>query len=131
MCDYSLELYRSRPAEQDEQLTLERFSSGSMGFASGRHCDTAVCIPADARLRLVGIAETVQRTLGVGATEEVVMTRLEHGPHKDAVHFANGRDVCLQSLNSGLTAIVLSLTPEIRNIGGEKARRATAELVDA
>lgn len=131
MCDYSLELYRSRPAEQDEQLTLERFSSGSMGFAANRSCDTAVCIPADARLRLVGIAETVQRTLGVGPVEEVTMTRLEHGPHKDAVRFANGRDVCLQSLNTGLGAIVLSLTPEFRDIGGEKAAPATRELVDA
>jgi hypothetical protein len=131
MCDYSLELYRSRPAEQDEQLTLERFSSGSMGFAAGRNCDTAVCIPADARLRLVGIADTVQRTLGIGPVEEVVMTRLEHGPHKDAVRFSNGRDVCLQSLNSGLTAIVLSLTAEFEDEGGESVAPATRELVDA
>ncbi len=131
MCDYSLELYRSRPAEQDEQLTLERFSSGSMGFAAGRSCDTAVCVPADARLRLVGIAESVQRVLGVGAVEEVTMSRLEHGPHKDAVRFANGRDVCLQSLNTGLTAVVLSLSPELRESGGETTAAGMRDLVDA
>ena len=46
MCDYSLEAYRSRPAEAGEKLTLERFPSGSMGFTAGAVCDTAVCVPA-------------------------------------------------------------------------------------
>lgn len=131
MCDYSLELYRSRPAEQDEQLSLERFSSGSMGFVANRNCETAVCVPADARLRLVGLSETVQRTLGVGPVEEVAMTRLEHGPHKDAVRFANGRDVCLQSLNTGVAAIVLSLAPDIVDLDRCEPSVETRELVDA
>ena len=48
MCDYSLEAYRSRPAEEDEKLTLERFPSGSMGFTAGSVCDTAVCVPTGA-----------------------------------------------------------------------------------
>jgi len=57
MCDYSLELYRSRPAVQEEQYTLRRFPSGTMGFTAGYDCDTAVCMPADAHLRLEGIGE--------------------------------------------------------------------------
>jgi len=32
MCDFSLEMYKSRPARQGETLTLRRFASGSMGF---------------------------------------------------------------------------------------------------
>ena len=48
MCDYSLEAYQSRPAAVGEKLTLERFPSGSMGFASGKSCDLAVCVAADA-----------------------------------------------------------------------------------
>src|SRR5882762_11616364 len=91
MCDYSLELYRSRPAVQEEQYTLHRFPSGTMGFTAGHDCETAVCIPADAHLRLEGIGETVQRAFGIGPVEEVVMTRLEvtgHA-HRDAVRFAN------------------------------------------
>jgi hypothetical protein len=56
MCDYSLEAYRSRPAEEGEKLTLERFPSGSMGFTTGPACDLAVCVPAESHLLLQGIA---------------------------------------------------------------------------
>ena len=77
MCDYSLEAYRSRPAEEGEKLTLERFPSGSMGFTTGPACDLAVCVPAESHLLLQGIGDTVRESCGVGAVEEVVMTRLE------------------------------------------------------
>ena len=86
MCDYSLELYRSRPAAQEEQYTLHRFPSGTMGFVAGTDCETAVCMPAGARLSLEGINETVQRAFSIGAAEVVTMTRLEvtgHA-HRDA-----------------------------------------------
>ena len=105
MCDYSLELYRSRPAAQEEQYTLHRFPSGTMGFVAGTDCETAVCMPAGARLSLEGINETVQRAFSIGPAEAVTMTRLEvtgHA-HRDAVRFANGREVLLQSLNAGVT----------------------------
>ena len=105
MCDYSLELYRSRPAVQEEQYTLHRFPSGTMGFVAGTDCETAVCMPAGARLSLQGINETVQRAFSIGPAEEVTMTRLEvtgHA-HRDAVRFGNGREVLLQSLNAGVT----------------------------
>jgi hypothetical protein len=105
MCDYSLELYRSRPAAQEEQYTLHRFPSGTMGFVAGTDCETAVCMPAGARLSLEGINETVQRAFSIGPAEQVTMTRLEvtgHA-HRDAVRFANGREVLLQSLNAGVT----------------------------
>ena len=105
MCDYSLELYRSRPAAQEEQYKLHRFPSGTMGFVAGTDCETAVCMPAGAKLSLEGINETVQRAFSIGPAEEVTMTRLEvtgHA-HRDAVRFGNGREVLLQSLNAGVT----------------------------
>src|SRR5258707_7544032 len=101
MCDYSLESCLSRPAEEGEKLTLERFPSGSMGFATGPACDLAVCVPADTQLRLEGIGEAAQETYGVGAIEEVVMTHLEGGPYKDAVRVSNGTEVLLQRLDRG------------------------------
>ena len=113
MCDYSLEAYQSRPAAIGEKLTLERFPSGSMGFASGKSCDTAVCVPADAKLRLEGIGEAVQKEHGVGPVEDVVMTRLEGGAYKDAVRFANGIEVLLQRLDCGLTAVLLADSPDL------------------
>jgi hypothetical protein len=129
MCDYSLELYRSRPAAQEEQYTLHRFPSGTMGFVAGTDCETAVCMPAGARLSLQGINETVQRAFSIGPAEEVTMTRLEvtgHA-HRDAVRFANGREVLLQSLNAGVTC---RLAP--RDLDEVLGLKTTApEFVDA
>ena len=131
MCDYSLEVYRSQPAEAGERYQLERFASGSMGFTVGGQCNTAVCIPADARMILGGVSEIVQRAFGVGAIEEVSMTRLERGPHKDAVAFANGKVVSLQSLNAGLTAVVTALSPHIEDTYRETAAPIISYLIDA
>ena len=129
MCDYSLELYRSRSAVREEQYTLHRFPSGTMGFVAARDCETAVCMPAGAKLSLEGINETVQRAFSIGAAEEVTMTRLEvtgHA-HRDAVRFANGREVLLQSLNAGVTC---TLAPrDLDEVLGLKT--PTTELVDA
>ena len=131
MCDYSLELYRAVPAVTGEQYTLARFASGSMGFTSGKTCDTAVCVPADAHLRLEGISDTLQRTLGIGPSAEVVMTRLDSGPHKDAVRFSDGKVISLQSLNPGLTATMFS--PAARDLIEEidSSSRSVRELIDA
>ena len=52
MCDYSLELYRSRQAVNEEHYTLHRFRSGTLGFVVESDCTTAICMPAGARLRL-------------------------------------------------------------------------------
>lgn len=133
MCDYSLELYRSRPAVQAEQYTLRRFASGTMGFMDARDCETAVCIPADAYLRLEGIGETVQQTYAVGPVEDVVMTRMDGTAfsHRDAVRFANGREVLLQSLNVGVAATVLDFMPRLVEIPKASVERSPADLVDA
>ena len=131
MCDYSLELYRSRPAETEEQYTLHRFPSGTMGFVAARDCETAVCIVAGARLQLEGITETVQRSFGIGAVEEVVMARLDvtgHA-HRDAVRFSNGKEVLLQSLNAGITCILMPEIDLTKYRGGAEAR--TPDLVEA
>ena len=113
MCDYSPEAYSSRPAAEGEKLTLERFPSGSQGFTTGPSCDLAVCVPADTHLLLEGIGETVRQACGVGAVEEVVMTRLEGGPYKDAVRFSNGTEISLQRFDRGLTAVIVAF-PEVR-----------------
>ena len=133
MCDYSLELYRSRPATEEEQYTLRRFPSGTMGFTAARDCETAVCIPADARLRLAGIGEAVQQAYSVKPIEEVVMTRVEGGAyaHKDAVRFSNGREVLLQGFNAGMTAEVIAFTPDLTGLGEMRRWRSPADLVDA
>jgi len=104
-----------------------------MGFTAARDCETAVCIPADARLRLEGIGEAVQRAFAVGSIEEVVMTRAEGGAyaHKDAVKFANGKEVLLQSLNVGVSAVVIAFTSDIADVAEMRRWRSPADLVDA
>src|ERR1700744_5277311 len=122
MCDYSLEAYQSRPAVVGEKLTLGRFASGSMGFAADTVCDTAACIPAQSKLLLEGIGEAIQKEHGVGAVEEVVMTRLDsivHG-YKDGVRFSNGAELLLQRLDVGLSAVVMTY-------GAERAEPANAD----
>ena len=109
MCDYSLEIYHSRPAVYEELYTLHRFRSGSMGFIAGADCDTAVCMPAGTRLHLEGLNKTVQRAMDVGSAEDVVMVRLplKGNTHRDAVRFANGREALLQNLNAGVCATLM------------------------
>ena len=106
MCDYSLETYWSRPAVQGEHYVLHRFRSGTIGFVAPADCTTAVCVPAGVRLRLEGLSEAVQRALRIGPTQVVEMIRLPSRghTHRDAVRFADGRELLLQSLNVGTTA---------------------------
>ena len=125
MCDYSLETYRSRPAANEEQYTLHRFRSGTLGFVARTDCTTAVCIPAGGRLRLEGLDERLQRAFGVGPTEEVVMIRLRlrDNMHRDGVRFGDGREVLLQSLNAGLSAMLVAARPD-RDFRSERGRGA-------
>ena len=103
MCDYSLELYRSRPAREGERYTTHRFPSGSIGVVSPGDCGTAVCIPRDTGLRLEGLPQTLQGALGLGPVEDVTFVEVECGRYRDGIAFANGRSVSLQHLGPGVT----------------------------
>ena len=104
MCDYSLEAYRSRPAQLGERYETHQFPSYSIGFIAPGDASTAVCMAYDTKLRLEGISEIVRKRLGVSAKEDVTFTRLEAGPHHDGVRFANGAEATLQALGSGVKA---------------------------
>lgn len=107
MCDYSLEMYRSRPARVGEQYMTSFFPSGSVGLTAPEDCRTAVCVMADTRLKVEGISERVQQTFGLGGREEAVFIRREIGPHHDAVRFANGAEVSIQQLGAGVKVRVV------------------------
>lgn len=120
MCDYSLAHFPNRLAVEGEQLIVHRFGSRTLGlapaqlglkqllFGGGR---LAVCVPPGARLRLRDIPDHLQRSLGVGAVEEVTFVEksLEEFAYRDGVRFANGRAVLLQRLQCGQRVEVLSL----------------------
>jgi hypothetical protein len=102
-------MYRSRPAAIGEQYVLHRFRSGTLGFVDPVDCTTAVCLPAGARLRLQSISRRLQRTYSLGPAPEAVLFRLPYYPgvHRDGLRFAAGREVLLQSLDPGASAILL------------------------
>jgi hypothetical protein len=106
MCDYSLEMYRSRPAQLGELYETHQFGSLSVGFIAPGDPSTAVCMAYDTTLKLEGIPERIQRTKHVSANEDVTFARLENGPHHDGVRFANGAEVTLQELGPGLKGCV-------------------------
>lgn len=107
MCDYSLEMYASRPAREAERYVTTRFPSGSIGLASPGDCTTAVCVQYDTRLHLENISSDLQTRLGVKSEEDVVFARLEHGAYRDGIRFANGKEVSLQLLGSGVGAALV------------------------
>jgi hypothetical protein len=130
MCDYSLEAYRTQPAEKGETYVLDRFPSGSMGFTAQAGCGIAACIPADTQLRLDGIGEAVRLSFGLKPSEIVTMTRLDGHTYRDAVRFSNGRELLLQSLNPGVTATVLAFVSELADepFGDRAFEKAMAEV---
>ena len=105
-CDYSLEHYRSRPAQLGEKYETHQFESRSVGFIAPGDPSTAVCMAYDTKLKLEGIPERVQRFCSVSASETVTFARLDNGPHHDGVRFANGREVTLQELGPGVMGYV-------------------------
>ena|ERR1700722_11796510 len=113
MCDYSLEMYASRPARESEKYVTTRFPSGSIGLAAPGDCTTAVCVQYDTNLKLEGISQDLQNRLGVKASEDVVFARLEHGAYRDGVRFGNGKEVSLQLVGAGVTVMVAVETPVI------------------
>ena len=108
MCDYSLEFYRSRPAQIGEKYTLTRFQGGSNGFASPGDCSTAICVQSDTRLELSNIPIELQRAHGLDATEIVTMVYQENGPYRDGIEFDNGVQLSLQDLEPGVIATISS-----------------------
>jgi len=112
MCDYSLEMYASRPARESEKYTTTRFPSGSIGLSVPGDCTTAVCVQYDMRLKLTDISNDLQMRLDISADEEVIFARLEHGAYRDGLKFANGKQISLQLLGAGVSvALVETVQP--------------------
>lgn len=109
MCDYSLEVYGSRPAREGEKYLTARFPSGTIGLAAAGDNTTPVCVQCDTKLILEDIPTLLQERFGIGTQAEAIFVRLEHGPFHDGVKFANGLEVSLQELNAGVSVVVTML----------------------
>ncbi len=107
MCDYSLEMYRSQPAQEGVSYETHRFPSHSIGFVDPRNVSTAICMACDMRLRLEGIPRQIQSAHGVTADEVVTFVNLETGAYRDGVRFAGGSEITLRQLGPGVKACVI------------------------
>lgn len=98
---------------------VRRFDTSTLGLVPARRSlkeilfrlhPPAVCVPPGAQLRLRDIPKHLQRSYAVGEVEDVTFVQRsgEAFMHRDAVRFANGRDILLQRLHHGQRVDVLS-----------------------
>jgi hypothetical protein len=89
----------------------------------------AVCIPPGARLRLQDIPARLQHELSVGPVEDVTFTQISAAvnSYRDAVRFANGREVRLQELREGQRVMVVDLSVA-EELDLERLREERAEF---
>jgi hypothetical protein len=106
MCDYSLEMYSSRPARLHERYDTTVFPSGSIGLAAPNECKTAVCVQYGSRLVFAGLPASVQAAAGVGPEAEATFVRLDRATYRDGVRFRNGKEVSLQQLGFGVSVVL-------------------------
>lgn len=117
MCDYSLQAFKSRPAQVGERLVTHDFGVGTRGFCGTGEIDTAVCVLPGTEL---AFSHEVQFFGGYYGIEDVAPiphktaifrqtnTHLPH-QHHDTLEFPDGRIMLLTALRSGQECFVLQL----------------------
>lgn len=125
MCDYSLEMYGSRPAREGELYVTTRFPSGSIGFAAPGNPRIPVCVQCDTKVVLTDIPFTMQAVYGIGPEVETIFAQRETGLYRDGLRLKDGRFVSLQDLQPGVGAYIPTL---LERSGIKRAR--TPEAVD-
>jgi hypothetical protein len=129
MCDYSLEMYGSRPAREGELYVSTRFPSGSIGFAAPGDPRIPVCVQCDTKVVLTDIPASMQRSYGIGAEVETLFAQRETGLYRDGLRLKDGRFVSLQELQPGVGAYIPSLLE--RTVEKRSERRVRLpEVVD-
>lgn len=116
MCDYSLEMYASRPARQSETYVTTRFPSGSIGLVSPGDRATAICVQYDTKLELAGIPAPVRDRYGLGERETAAFSRIETGAYHDGVTLRDGRVLSLQQIGPGVAVSVDALLETARPV---------------
>jgi hypothetical protein len=114
MCDYSLEVYGSRPAREGERYVTSRFPSGTIGLTSPQHASTAVCLNCDTALEIRGIPDAMCREFGIKPDEDAVFIRLDTGTYRDGIRFSNGAEASLQRFPPGVGFAVKQLLENIK-----------------
>jgi hypothetical protein len=124
MCDYSLEMYGSRPAREGEFYATTRFPSGSIGFAAAGDPKTVVCMQCDTAVVLTDLPADLQTRFGVGERVQATFAQAERGAYRDGLLLAGGRFVSLQELRPGIHAYIPVLLEHRESERTERMREA-------
>lgn len=127
MCDYSLEMYGSRPAREGELYVTTRFPSGSIGFAAPGDPRVPVCVQCDTKVVLTDIPAAMQAALAIGPEAQTTFAQRETGLYRDGLRLADGRFLSLQDLPPGVGAHVPSLLERLPFRPAAMETRAAAE----
>jgi hypothetical protein len=117
MCDYSLELVRSRPAKVGDKLVTRDFRTGTRGFAAADDPGLAVCVMPGTELAFASEIAILPYVL-LGWKRKAINHRTaifrqvnkeKVAAHHDALEFPDGRTELLTLLCEGQEATVLQL----------------------
>ena len=132
MCDYSLELVRSRPAKVGDKLVTRDFGTGTRGFAAADDPGLAVCVMPGTELAFAqevacwpgGLLGWRMRTIN-HQTAIFRQVNKDKWAHHDALEFPDGAVVLLTDLCDGQTAVVLQLPAQpLSKVEVEAQKRA-------
>jgi len=114
MCDYSLELIRSRPAKAGDKLASTSFpNTSTRGFAAADDRSVAVCLlpgtelSFEKEIRCEGVIFSWTPGHKVAKFQQV--NKGKRHAHRDALEFPDGKIVLLTQLREGQYATVLQL----------------------
>lgn len=115
MCDYSLHLVSSRPAELAETIvTTEFFGTTTRGFSSPCDPTTAVCLRPGTEIAFEQNVYTRRVWFRRSVKDRLARFRQidldKPAQHHDALEFANGTIVLVTDLAIGQKATVLQLS---------------------
>jgi len=125
MCDYSIEMYGSRPAREDERYVLGRFPSGTIGVRAPGDETKAICFACDTRVRLTDIPEAMQAARDLPAEISGIFAQREvpsQFMYRDGVMLADGRFFLLQDFPPGVGMYAEGLLE--KGVAGEAAKES-------
>ena len=116
MCDYSLHLVASRPAQVGDELVSTRFvGTMTRGFAAADECNVAVCLLPGTELafqqevRCEGTLGFGVKRLGHKVARFREINKDQRNVHHDALELPDGQIVLVTKLREGQHATVLQL----------------------
>jgi hypothetical protein len=135
MCDYSLELVRSRPAKVGDKLVTRDFGTGTRGFAAADDPGLAVCVMPGTELAFTqevacwpgGLLGWRMRTIN-HQTAIFRQVNKDKWAHHDALEFPDGRTELLTLLCEGQEATVLQLPAQPMTAAEADARKRFAHV---